>query len=959
MFTRVLSCASLVTLLVLLGTGDADARPGARQALQTAPGVALRVQRTVELRGAPPAAARAAWTRLVADLGPSQAIWDRDTGVPTRIWGAALPAPGALASAPAARRSAEGFLAAHLDLLAPGSRLEDFALVSDDLSAGIRSLGYVQHYRGRPVVGGQLSLRYKHDHLALIGSEALPHVTAALTENPIAPADARARALAWLAGEAPAAETGNIDGPVILPIAGPGKALRYREAVAVEVRSEQPLGRWTVYLDAATGEPLARVSTLHEATGAVRYAIPQRSPSYGERLPQPAAFLDVTVDGAPATTDAEGLLTLAEKQVELGLGVRGDFVRIANLGGDLATLTLPLAADGEVLWDGASDPAVDAQLTAYVAANFAKTYVRAIAGELAWLDDQVTVSVNSGQGQCNAMSDGDKLYFYEGSAQCENTARIPDVVYHEAGHSVHNQALIPGVGLFEGALSEGISDYLSATITGDPKIARGFFLDEDPLRDLDPANFEWHWPEHRGPVHDEGRIIGGTLWDLRVALIAEMGEAAGIAHTDKIWYEATRRAVDIPSMYPEALLVDDDDGDLSNGTPHSCAIDQVFYQHGLVGALVLGGEVHTEAPTGDGAVPVALDIHAAKSECIDLAPTGATLEWRVRGATDSTTAAMTPSATGFAAALPAQPDGTVLEYRVVADLSDGTKARYPTNEAYPWYQRYFGPVTPIYCTSFETDPAADGWELFGEWQAGAPLGRSGDPEAAFDGATVLGLDLDGDGRYGANRVSNLRSPTIDVSGFPGVRLQYRRWLGVEDAYFDQATILADDQPVWENFNSDQGDQNSDVHHRDGEWNFHDVDLTAQAKDGTVQLTFRLASDGGLELGGWNLDALCLVGVTAQAAQICGDGLVGGAEQCDDGNTADGDGCSATCTTETAPTTGADPAETGDPADDSATSGGLEYGDLGCGCRSTGSAPPVSSAALLLLAALGRRRRARG
>ena len=102
---------------------------------------------------------------------------------------------------------------------------------------------------------------------------------------------------------------------------------------------------------------------------------------------------------------------------------------------------------------------------------------------LPWLDGQVDVTVSDASGTCNAMSNGDDLFFFDSSDNCENTARIPDVVYHEAGHSVHNQALIPGVGLFEGALSEGVSDYLSATITGDSGVARGFFYDSQPLRE--------------------------------------------------------------------------------------------------------------------------------------------------------------------------------------------------------------------------------------------------------------------------------------------------------------------------------------------------------------------------------------------------------------------------------------------------------------------------------------------
>jgi MYXO-CTERM domain-containing protein len=961
MFTRV-SCASLIALVALISPASAAHRPDPLGGQKVSAGPA-RMQRTVDLRNVPPARARAAWARMTADLGPAQAIWDTTTGIPTRVWGAGLPAPGAVTTPGAAHRAAQDFLAAHLGLLAPGARLEDFTLAADHLSAGIRSVGFTQHYRGRPVVGGQVSLRYKHDRLALIASEALPHVSAVLTDSPIDPATARARALDSLRAEAPAAVAGAVSGPVILPLAGP----RYREALAVVVDSERPHGRWTVWVDAATGEPLARESTLYSATGTIYYDIPERSPTFGERKKQPAAFLDLTVDGVGSSTDDLGAVGFAADMVSVGLGVKGDFVRIANADGSLASIDLPLMSGGEAVWSAPDDDNIDAQLTAFIAANAGKVYVRNIAEDLEWLKGQIKVTVNSKLGACNAMSDGNDLYFYQGEPeQCQNTARIPDVVYHELGHSVHSQSLIPGVGLFEGALSEGISDYLAATITSDPAVARGFFLGDGPLRDLDPDGKEWHWPEDTGEIHDEGRIIGGTLWDLRVALIAEMGEAEGIAHTDTIWYEATRRAMDIPTMYPEALLVDDDDGDLSNGSPHSCTIDQVFYAHGLVGALILGGEVRTLDAGGDGSVPVELDIAEAQSPCIDLAPTGARLEWRVRGAKDIAEMPMSEKTGGYAGALPPFPDGTVVQYRVVADLSDGNVARYPDNEAYPWYERYYGPVEPIYCTSFEGDPAADGWELFGEWEAGAPQGKSGDPAAAHDGSQVVGVDITEDGRYSKEKVANLRSPVIDIPEFPTVRLQYRRWLNVEDAFFDQATILADDKQVWQNFNS-MMDDSSDVHHRDSEWSFHDVDITEQAADGSLQLTFRIASDAGLELGGWTIDSLCVVGTQQTAAPTCGDGVVAAPETCDDGNTAPGDGCAADCTLEPdadpteGPTTGGqdpdpDTGSSGEPEDDPATAGQADDGS-GCNCRHAGTGN-VSSFALLILAALGRRRRAR-
>ena len=103
-------------------------------------------------------------------------------------------------------------------------------------------------------------------------------------------------------------------------------------------------------------------------------------------------------------------------------------------------------------------------------------------------------------------------------------------------------SLIPGVGAFNGSLSEGISDYLGATITGDSGLARGFFLDDEPLRHIDPEDREYVWPEDIGEIHDTGRIIAGALWDLRKRLIARYGEAEGVARADRLFLAVVRRA---------------------------------------------------------------------------------------------------------------------------------------------------------------------------------------------------------------------------------------------------------------------------------------------------------------------------------------------------------------------------------------------------------------------------------
>jgi len=62
-------------------------------------------------------------------------------------------------------------------------------------------------------------------------------------------------------------------------------------------------------------------------------------------------------------------------------------------------------------------------------------------------------------------------------------------------------------------------------------------------------------------------------------------------------------------------------------------------------------------------------------------------------------------------------------------------------------------------------------------------------------------------------------------------------------------------------------------------------------------------------------------VSGQCVTICGDNIVGGTEQCDDGNLIDGDGCSSICEIETSPICGNTVIDTGEQCDDGNTNNG--------------------------------------
>jgi hypothetical protein len=151
-----------------------------------------------------------------------------------------------------------------------------------------------------------------------------------------------------------------------------------------------------------------------------------------------------------------------------------------------------------------------------------------------------------------------------------------------------------------------------------------------------------------------------------------------------------------------------------------------------------------------------------------------------------------------------------------------------------------------------------------------------DPHEAYSGSYILAQALDGD--YAPMTHSWVETPEIDIGRYSDVRLQYRRWLGVEDSHFDQAQILANGTRAWLNFTDNMGDSSATAH-VDKEWRFHDVALSPYFIGHKVTVRWDLKSDPGLEFGGWQLDDVCIV---ANPNAICGDSIKTSSEQCDNG-----------------------------------------------------------------------------
>jgi C1A family cysteine protease len=182
---------------------------------------------------------------------------------------------------------------------------------------------------------------------------------------------------------------------------------------------------------------------------------------------------------------------------------------------------------------------------------------------------------------------------------------------------------------------------------------------------------------------------------------------------------------------------------------------------------------------------------------------------------------------------------------------------------------YVGHFDTVYVDAMES--ATGGWTHGGtqdDWQRGAPTGvGKSDAKTAHSGSNIWGNNLNGS--YAASANNYLQSKVIDCSGITNTKLRYYRWLACEKGIYDQARIRINGNIVWENA--------ADYDQIDRQWNYHDIDISSFADgNAAVRIRFELISDVGLQLGGWNIDDVAIVGI---APDVDADGVTDAHDNC--------------------------------------------------------------------------------
>ncbi|MEM8679243.1 MAG: S8 family serine peptidase, partial [Planctomycetota bacterium] len=169
-----------------------------------------------------------------------------------------------------------------------------------------------------------------------------------------------------------------------------------------------------------------------------------------------------------------------------------------------------------------------------------------------------------------------------------------------------------------------------------------------------------------------------------------------------------------------------------------------------------------------------------------------------------------------------------------------------------------GSLVTIYAANMTVDP---GWTFSvpgaNKWAWGIPLGLDGDPDSGFSGSNVIGYNLSG--QYASSLSEEYATtPPIDMRGHTNVSLSFWRWLGIEQARWDQAAIEvsnngADWTTVWRHSGNDLVDTN---------WKLQEYDISGVADNQqSVQLRWVMGeTDSFGNFAGWNIDDVVIQGV---------------------------------------------------------------------------------------------------
>jgi len=328
-----------------------------------------------------------------------------------------------------------------------------------------------------------------------------------------------------------------------------------------------------------------------------------------------------------------------------------------------------------------------------------------------------------------------------------------------------------------------------------PEVGRGLFGPGSFLRDLDNTN---RYPDDiSGQIHNDGLIIGGAFWDLR--LNTDLATAQYLHHYAMYGIpDDPNTGIAFSEWFIEVLVADDDDGNISNGTPNFAAINDAFNQHGIGTSLfMLLSFSHTPLEdTDDTLNNYQVDFHIESIGFTGGDPDSLFVHYTVDNFQTLVDVEATNLGSGdYQADIPAQPTGSFVRYYITVHdpLGDVTLWLPANNGAYNFLvgfnQIFFDDLEDNTGsdTLWTVNPDGDDDATTGIWELADPqpvfvggiLSQPGNDHTPSPGVLCFVTGAIAGANAGFNDIDNgkttLLSPVYDLTTLEDPVYRYYKW----------------------------------------------------------------------------------------------------------------------------------------------------------------------------------------
>jgi hypothetical protein len=769
-------------------------------------------------------------------------------------------------------------------------------------------VNFKQHYQGLEVLGSRYTAKFNNDALIMFGCDVHPNIVLN-----IAPSYTAEQALQLAAsGINNTLLSSECIGELkVLPIPSEEGYVYHLvyEVLVKTMSSEQIPANYQTLVDAHTGVilyrqnkvkhsgPIKPKSCQHpahpprearmlEVSATITGSVQELTPN-DPIVTQDLENIFVTVGGVDYPADQDGHVVLPVNPGSTAtIRMMGPWSRIYT--NDLTPSLTYSLADGNnaISMDGTANVK---EMSAYRSVQRIHNWHKQWMGDFTGMDFQLPTNIDVTGGTCNAFYDGSSINFYDIGGGCNASSLVADVCYHEYGHGINDNYYQSEGSFFQnGAIGEGYADFWAISATNNPILGAGFNTDNlDPIRryDTDPKVYP---SDLVGQVHADGEIIMGAWWDSHLLMGADWNVTMPLFVEAYAGLQASTFDGNEGEAYTDVLIdllqADDNDGDLSNGTPNGNAIVEGFYIHGIT--LISNAQIDFVAiPFLASNEPLELDVDLS----LDFPYTNYLQDvkcfYKINdGAWNET--AMTGDGSGiYNYTIDPQQAGTIVAYYFGAhDLNGSISGVLPIGAHLSPFPNlpYFTLVGVEAIGSHDSDDNADfgGWALgipgdnatTGEWEEDAPVGSYTVDVAP---GTVVATDVQNTpgGEFcfitgnassetagiGENDVdggkTTLQTPIIDMSGLTEPIVAYWRY------YTNNPPGGANPGADWWQVRmSNDGGQNwtyiEDTQTADMNWRRNAIRI-ADWMEPTAQMRFQFIASDSTRLG-QNLDGGSLI-----------------------------------------------------------------------------------------------------